>query len=253
MRIKKVVRLIDFQIGSPLIRMLKHSSRWKTIRKIDRYKKSNELSFEVAFPFAQDDDLTKLLVRFGSDKALSAENHLTGGGHFYSYFYRSLFSSHKEKTFNLLEFGIDQGASLRAWSEYFPKASIFGVDYRRDFLFETEKIKTFEVDMYSPPSLRNFVEKVSQFDFDIIIDDGPHDFLSTKNTWQICFPTFAEDFIYVCEDIPMREFESYAKFFENEARRLGLKFYFVFFNQKGWPEELHGSNDYNTLAVLSRY
>jgi hypothetical protein len=51
----------------------------------------------------------------------------------------------------------------------------------------------------------------------------------------------------------MREFESYAEFFEDEATRLGLKFYFVFFNQKGWPKELHGCNDYNTLGVLSRY
>ena len=253
MKIKKVAKLIDSLFGSPLIRVLKYASRQKTIKAVNRYKKSGELNYEVVFPYPQNDELTKVLARHGSDKALLSHQVTFKAGHFYSYFYRSLFSSHKEKTFNLLEFGIDQGASLRAWSEYFPNASIFGVDYRRDFLFETEKITTFEVDMYSPPSLFNFVEQVSRYEFDIIIDDGPHDFLSTKNTWEICFPTFAEDFIYVCEDIPMREFESYAKFFEDEARRLGLKFYFVFFNQKGWPEELHGSNDYNTLGVLSRY
>jgi len=157
---------------------------------------------------AQDDELTSLLARYGSDKGLLAADRKDKSGHFYSYIYRSLFAAFKEKEFDLLEFGIDKGASLRAWSEYFPNARIVGVDYMRDFLFNTSRISTFEVDMYSPISLSNFIRNVTDREFSIIIDDGPHDFLSSKTSWEVCLPTFAKDFIYVCEDIPMRELKS---------------------------------------------
>jgi hypothetical protein len=253
MQIKRVVRFLDSLIGSPLVRLFSKISRLRTIKIVNRYKKSSEINFQVVFSAPQNDELTKLLVHYGSDKASLFDAKIENSGHKYSYFYRSLFSAYRDKYFNFLEFGIDKGASLRAWSDYFPKADIFGVDYKREFLFNTGRISTFEVDMYSPLSLKNFVSLMNERKFEIVIDDGPHDFLSTKTAWESCLPTFADQFIYVCEDIPMRELESYSKFFEQEASRLGLNFYFVFFNQKNWPKELHGSNDYNTLGVLTRF
>jgi hypothetical protein len=252
MRLKNSIRIIDEFLGDPISRSIKAHRRFRTIYRTGRFKKSGEVRVEIVFPVAHDDDLTSLLARHGSDKGLLAAEREYKKGHFYSYIYRTLFSAYKEKDFDFLEFGIDKGASLRAWSEYFPNARIVGVDYIRDFLFNTNRISTFEVDMYSPTSLSHFTRNVEDREFTIIIDDGPHDFLSSKTSWEACLPLFAKEFIYVCEDIPMRELNSYADFFKGEAELHGLNFYFVFFNQDNWPKELQGDNDYNTLVVVTR-
>src|ERR1700759_5173107 len=43
-------------------------------------------------------------------------------------FYEPLFEPFRYNTFNLVEIGVYQGASLRTWRTYFPHAQIIGVD-----------------------------------------------------------------------------------------------------------------------------
>ena len=103
--------------------------------------------------------------------------------HGYTPFYDREFSKWRDEPIRLLEIGLNVGASIKLWLEYFTKAKIVGMDIA-DFKFapEIEKsvidhglLNRFEFvkgSQFSPYDLQRFVE--SQDLFDIIIDDGAH-------------------------------------------------------------------------------
>lgn len=65
------------------------------------------------------------------------------------------------------------GASLRAFRDFLPNATIYGADIDKRILFEEERIKTFFVDQ---TDLRSFdaLGRGVGTNFDLIIDDGLH-------------------------------------------------------------------------------
>ena len=65
-------------------------------------------------------DLKKLFKKFSSDKYL----------HEYHIIYNKFFSKIKNKKLNILEIGVADGSSLKAWSEYFKNSKIIGVDIK---------------------------------------------------------------------------------------------------------------------------
>jgi precorrin-6B methylase 2 len=98
-------------------------------------------------------------------------------GHEYiSKFYTFEFEKYKNKQINFLEIGCASGGSLLLWSDYFPSATIYGVDSGQDARFKrcksstagNNRIKLYEASGYNP-DLVNALPN-----FDIIIDDGPH-------------------------------------------------------------------------------
>jgi precorrin-6B methylase 2 len=84
--------------------------------------------------------------------------------------YEDLFKDIRYSVKKLLEIGVDSGASLFMWREYFENAKIYGIDKkdcptahnRNRMQFLLEDAYNYEV-----------VDKLPG-DFDIIIDDGPH-------------------------------------------------------------------------------
>lgn len=93
-----------------------------------------------------------------------------------SKFYTFEFEKYKNKEINLLEIGCGSGGSLLLWSDYFPDATIYGVDNGQDRRFNkckvatggSDNIKLYKSDAYTT----DFVDSMPNFD--IIIDDGPH-------------------------------------------------------------------------------
>ena len=93
-----------------------------------------------------------------------------------SKFYTFEFEKYKNKQINILEIGCASGGSLLLWSDYFPHATIYGVDSGQDARFKrcksstagNNRIKLYEASGYNP-DLVNALPN-----FDIIIDDGPH-------------------------------------------------------------------------------
>jgi SAM-dependent methyltransferase len=69
--------------------------------------------------------------------------------------------------------GCTPGASLRAFRDHLPNATIYGADIDREVLFEEERIRTFFVDQTDLDSLDVLGENIGQA-FDLIIDDGLH-------------------------------------------------------------------------------
>jgi hypothetical protein len=121
--------------------------------------------------------LKTLFNLFGSDKSTHHNYHLLYGA-----------LLNPATTVNILEIGIGTnnteivsnmgakgrpGASLRAFREFLPNATIYGADIDRGILFDDDRIKTFFVDQTDMASLDDLSQAVPD-DLDLVIDDGLH-------------------------------------------------------------------------------
>jgi hypothetical protein len=133
--------------------------------------------------------LCELFKKYGSDKC---EEYF----HTYSPHYYNLLSENREDVSIVVEIGVGNvalmtagivpkekympGASLRAWSDFFPNATIFGLDINTIDFFEHEKIKCVWSDQSNSEALKDTMESIRQslhvknLQIDLVIDDGSH-------------------------------------------------------------------------------
>ncbi len=108
------------------------------------------------------------------------------------------------------------GASLRVWKYFFSKAKIFGADIDPNTLFEEDRIKTFKVDQFDSKSINRMWKKVKIRDFDLIIDDGCHQFDGTINFFINSINFLGPNGFYIIEDIFYNDKERFIQFFEKK-------------------------------------
>jgi len=91
--------------------------------------------------------------------------------HSYIEAYDKLFIGYKEKAINILEVGVNEGGSVRLWSEYFTNANIFGYD-----IVKTARPNIFNDNItYVIKDVNNITEKeFIKTPLTIAIDDGSH-------------------------------------------------------------------------------
>lgn len=136
--------------------------------------------------------INEILSSHETDKHNDAE-------HSYGNVYAEVFSHFdREAPIAILELGVQRGGSLFAWREYFPNATIIGVDISDSRL---DRYKTDGSITFIKKDLRDALEDLKDMQFDIIIDDSDH-FDGTiawiiKNYWQCLKPKG----IMVIEDI----------------------------------------------------
>lgn len=139
----------------------------------------------------------------------------------YTCVYDSLWKNIRDRPLKILEIGVgctllmgdnyQPGASLRAWAEYFPNASIVGTDIAPEVVnleFMNGRVSTHECNSTIPQQVNSFIEKMrTKFDiphgplFDIIIDDGSHLEQHQIDTLFNLFPLLVDGGYYVLEDI----------------------------------------------------
>jgi len=180
-----------------------------------------------------DSELHLLAEVYGSDKGgdPSKSHPYPHKTHNYVDAYELVFSNLKIEVLDVLECGIGTnnpliesnmgingkpGASLRMWSSYFPAANIFGVDIDQSILFEESRIKTFQMDQTSKSSIKNFLEKVDFQEFDIIIDDGLHNFVSNKSLFDNLIPYLRSGGIYIIEDVVFQDLHKYKSLYSQD-------------------------------------
>lgn len=179
--------------------------------------------FIVTSGCSSDSYLDQLARRYGSDKGGGERNSLNPerAPHNYAGFYSKLFLGRRTQIGRVLECGIGSndpdidgfmgenavgGASLRMWRDYFPNASIVGVDIDPKCMFTDDKISTFVVDQLEPESINAFVAKVSGGGkFDVIIDDGLHTFQAGRTFLEGVAHLLSTDGVYVIEDVHMKD------------------------------------------------
>jgi hypothetical protein len=144
----------------------------------------------------------------------------------YTALYHSLFKNIRSKPLLILEIGVGctylmggewykgyQGSSLKAWSEYFPRASLYGIDIAADAIdlnFFNGRVTTHLCNSTDVTQVNAFAEMIrakhnipiSQVGtFDIIIDDGSHLETDQLATLRNVFPHLKANGYYVLEDI----------------------------------------------------
>ena len=170
-----------------------------------------------------DKKLTELMNFYGSDKG-GKSNH-----HNYSNYYSELFFCNRSKIKNFLEVGLGTNnltvpsnmgangkplASLRAWRDYFLNANIYGADIDKNILKDEDRIKTFYVDQTDPASIKKMFTQINIPKFDVILEDGLHEFNAN-----ICFFENSIDYLdesgtYIIEDIFYKDQKKFINYFE---------------------------------------
>lgn len=133
--------------------------------------------------------------------------------HSYLDLYEDILKEKKYSAKNIIEIGIGDfgeknGGSIKMWRDYFPNATVFGVDILTkdrvmDELLEDERVVIFtETDGYNI----DFVNReINNIKFDFAIDDGPHTLESMVQFVRLYHTILADDGVLIVEDIPQLE------------------------------------------------
>jgi hypothetical protein len=121
----------------------------------------------------------------------------------------------------IFELGIGNvkpGASLRAWRDYFFNSLIYGADIEEGLLLCENRIETFRCDQNKPEDVSamwtnpNLLHK----SFDLIVDDGEHNFNSNICFMKNSLHKVRHGGYYICEDLN----PSTAKMFRDKIHEL---------------------------------
>ena len=158
--------------------------------------------------------LCSLFREEGSDKGNSLHN--------YSALYYEILQQHTFTVRAVFELGIGTtdpsipcsmgkdgtpGASLRAWKRFFPEALIIGADIDKQILFEEDRIRTAYCDQRDTESISALWREFEGVYFDLMIDDGLHEFSANNTFLQASFERLKEGGIYIIEDIDSSQYE----------------------------------------------
>ena len=105
------------------------------------------------------------------------------------------------------------GASLRMWRDYFSRAEIVGADIDAGVLLTEPRIQTFHLDQTDPESIADLWRQVNVEFFELMIDDGLHEFYAGSCLFSNSIHKLAVNGIYIIEDVKATDLASYRQFF----------------------------------------
>jgi hypothetical protein len=177
--------------------------------------------------------LGEIFEGYGSDKGgTSSSQNFTWARHNYSQIYELFLKNKKLSINNVFECGIGtgnlnlksnmgsnarSGASLRAWRDYFPNATIFGGDIDTTILFSEDRIKTFYLDQTSPESIFYFFNNIKNINFDLMVDDGLHEYYAGITLFENSIQYLNKSGIYVIEDVTYEDIHKYRSYFKSKS------------------------------------
>ena len=127
--------------------------------------------------------------------------------HSYELIYENDFEKFKNEKINILEVGIFRGESMSSWIDYFPNATVYGIDIFTRVKESEIKILTHpRVKYLKADSTKNNIKSIIDAEwidikFDVIIDDGLHTPLANKETFLNLIEYLKDDGSFYIEDI----------------------------------------------------
>ena len=119
-----------------------------------------------------------------------------GGCHNYTEIYDKYFSQRRNCVQRVLEIGIYQGASLFMWRDYFPNATIHGIDINDCSRFASDRV-VVHIGSQGDTQFLNSLDLM----FDIIIDDGSHVMSEQQISYQTLIGKVVSGGFYAIEDL----------------------------------------------------
>lgn len=142
--------------------------------------------------------LEELFNRYGCDKAVKHNYHTV---------YEPEFDTIRNEAINILEVGVFKGDSVRAWLEFFPNATIYGIDIftrvkPEDIdVLQHERVKWLKADSTNIAVREQIKKEWPRIRFDIIIDDGLHTPDANAKTLHNLFPLMKKNGKFYVEDV----------------------------------------------------
>mgnify|MGYP001194118864 FL=1 len=186
--------------------------------------KNKKIKLNYVVNSSSNSKLTELMNFYGSDKG-GRNNH-----HNYSEYYSELFFNERKNIKNFLEIGLgtndvnmlsnmgEKGiplASLKAWRDYFDNAIIYGADIDKKILKNHERIKTYFVDQTDPKTIELLFKNIGISDFDVILDDGLHDYNANICLFENSIKFLSNSGIYIIEDVYFKDKLKFINYFNN--------------------------------------
>lgn len=128
--------------------------------------------------------------------------------------YESFFHDKRNEVKCFVEIGVLNGSSVKMWSEYFPNATIYGIDINPECKkYETDRIKIIIGDQNNNSFLSELEKTLPEID--ILLDDGSHITKHQINTFNILYKKVKKNGLYIIEDLR----NSYEEFFNHHNVR----------------------------------
>ena len=153
------------------------------------------------------DQLSELGLKYGTDKA---------GHHQFTPFYNSILEEHRDEFTNVMEIGILTNASLRMWEDYFPNATIVGVDNEVREEYQANRVKIFLADQSQPHQLQRVIDETTT-EYDMILDDGSHLCRHQYISWATLFKHVKPGGYYIIEDLHCNFFPKWPDWRDNDV------------------------------------
>ena len=140
--------------------------------------------------------LHTLGTNHGTDKV---DNNHTFNHKSYLDIYETHFSDIRLDVTSILEIGVKHGKSLKVWLEYFPNATVYGIDINPNCKrLESDRVKIFIGSQDDEAFLSHLTTICPSFD--IIIDDGSHINELTLKSFNYLRHFVTSGGIYIIED-----------------------------------------------------
>jgi hypothetical protein len=202
-------------------------------------------------------ELCEIMTKYGSDKGQGAHN--------YTIYYHELFEKRKGETLNIFELGLGTnnldvpsnmgsngkpGASLRGWKDYFKNSLVYGADIDKRILFEEENIKTFHCNQKDEKMVKEMWsnEFLGNIEFDIIIEDGLHEFDANLIFLKNSLYKLKDGGVYICEDLKEETVNSFNEIMKDLEQEFS-NFSFEILQLEN-PNNIY--NDNNLLVVKKK-
>lgn len=133
--------------------------------------------------------------------ALAAGTDKASNIHGYCQKYERYLPFDRQKPLTLLEIGVLSGASILAWSEFYPNARVVGVDINPDCAQFHDEDRNITIEIGSQADgafLQHVAEQYGPFD--LIVDDGSHLQNHVIFSFECLWPWVKAGGVYVVED-----------------------------------------------------
>ena len=106
----------------------------------------------------------------------------------------------------VMEVGIFDGGSHRAWRDVIRNAEVYGIDIDPESLFSEERITTARADQLDVREMSRVVNEFPENQWELVVDDGWHQPEAGLKTIQVLLPRLAVGGFYVVEDIDAKHY-----------------------------------------------
>ena len=160
--------------------------------------------------------LKELLQKYKCDKSSK---------HSYELCYEKHFLPVKNEPINILEIGIFKGESMKVWLEYFPNATVYGIDIFQRIkenelpILKNPRVKYLKLDSISEQAKQIITENWGDTKFNFIIDDGLHTPVANRLTFLNFINFLKNDGVFFIEDVyPIDKMEKPHPWFKQSGR-----------------------------------